>query len=137
MVATSPCPQSALRERLSALVQDADLDGAIEAGLIEFVPCPATCCAEAGPLLAAQAQLRNAWSARERYRSRQARLQRRAEERQARRSAAMAPVSAPMAGDNIDSSPATPPLQARPALPASAAAILARAKAKAAGRPIE
>jgi hypothetical protein len=137
VAANSPCPQSVLRERLSALVQDAEMDEAIEAGLIEFVPCATACCVDAGPLLAAQAQLRNAWAARERYRSRQARLQRRADERQARRNAAMAPASAPTAGSSPDSSPATSPRQARPALPASAAAILARAKAKAAGRPLE
>lgn len=137
MASIPPCPQQSLRERLSALVQDADLDGAIEAGLIEFAPCPTPCCADAGPLLAAQTQLRNAWAARERYRSRQMRLQGRAEERQARRSAASASPASPSAGGSIaDTSPVSAPA-ARPALPASAAAILARAKAKAAGRPID
>ena len=131
------CPQSALRERLLALLQEADLDGAIEAGLIDFVPCSAPCCADVALLRAAQSQLRMAWAARERYRSRQARLQRRAEERQARRSATLAPASPSMADGDIVTPAATSPLPARPALPASAAAILARAKAKAAGRPLE
>lgn len=137
MAAIPPCPQQALRERLSALVQDADLDGAIEAGLIEFAPCPAACCADSAPLLAAQAQLRNAWAARERYRSRQVRLQRRTDERQARRSAASVPPASPSVTGNVAGcSPVGAPA-ARPALPASAAAILARAKAKAAGRPLD
>lgn len=137
MGAMSSCPQQSLRERLSALVRDADLDGAIEAGLIEFAACPAPCCTDAAPLLAAQAQLRNAWAARERYRSRQVRLQARAEQRQARRVAASATPAPPPAADGVaDSAPATAAIT-RPALPASAAAILARAKAKAAGRPLE
>lgn len=133
----SPCPQQALRDRLIALVQDADLDAAIDAGLIEFAPCPLPCCADAGPLLAAQAQLRTAWAARERHRGRQARLQRRADERQAKRSTASAPAASTPDNDRAADAPSTAPLSARPALPASAAAILARAKAKAAGRPLE
>lgn len=137
MGAISICPQSALRERLLALVREADLDGAIEAGLIDFVPCSASCCADVAPLRAAQTQLRMAWAARERYRSRQARLQRRAEERQARRSTAITPASPATPDGDTGTPAATSPLPARPALPASAAAILARAKAKAAGRPLE
>lgn len=67
-------------------------------------------------LLHAQQQLQRAWAARERYRQREQRLARRAAERDARR----APLP-------------TPEIQ-KPALPSAAAAILARAKAKAAGR---
>lgn len=99
-----------------------NIDAALEAGLMEYVPA-------AGDdrllpdhpdlpdqLLAAQQRLHRAWDARERYRQRAVRLARRAAERDARR--------AP---------PPTPDL--KPALPAAAAAILARAKAKAAGKP--
>ena len=67
-----------------------------------------------------QQRLRTAWDARERYRQREARLARRAEERDARR------LKATEVTDSIQ-----PP---RPALPTGAAAILARAKAKAAER---
>nr|WP_295382566.1 hypothetical protein [Pseudoxanthomonas sp.] len=95
-----------------------DRDAAIEAGLMDLVPCPPGC-ACAGrwtPILDAQRQLRFAWEARDRHRARQVRLARRAAERDARR----APVAS-----------AQP--TARPPLPPSAAAILARAKARAAG----
>ncbi len=100
-----------------------NLDAALEAGLMDYVPAagddrllpdhpdlPAQ-------LLAAQQQLRRAWDARDRYRQRSVRLARRAAERDARRA------------------PPAPTPDLKPALPAAAAAILARAKAKAAGNP--
>lgn len=98
-----------------------NLDAALEAGLMDYVPAPGD--ERLLPdhpdlparLLAAQQQLRRAWDARDRYRQRAVRLARRAAERDAR--------SAPPAPD------------LKPALPAAAAAILARAKAKAAGKP--
>jgi len=70
--------------------------------------------ARAGFMQQAQQQLDAAWAARERHRARAARLERRDAERQARR--------------------APPPVaDSKPALPSAAAAILARAKARAAG----
>ena len=108
--------------QLLALVLDDQWDAALAAGLMDYVPQPGD-----EHLLAdhpdlpqrlqhAQQQLQRAWAARERYRQRGQRLARRAAEREARR--------AP---------PPTPDIQ-KPALPSAAAAILARAKAKAAGR---
>lgn len=100
-----------------------DLDGALALGLMDYVPQPGDSARDPAHadlpqrLLAAQERLRTAWAARERYRQRTARLVRRAAERDARR--APAPV---------------PERPSAPALPAAAAAILARAKARAAGR---
>lgn len=96
-----------------------DLDGAVQAGLMEYAPCEADPSRVPGHpdlpqrLLQAQHQLRQAWAARERYRARAVRLARREAERDARR----APPPAP---------------DQKPALPSAAAAILARAKARAA-----
>jgi Na+-translocating ferredoxin:NAD+ oxidoreductase RnfC subunit len=109
-------PQALLR-----LLHSGDLDAAIEAGLMRFLPCPACQRQDPGytvlcaPILQAQQRLRRAWAARDRYRARQARLARQAAQREARRTPAPAGKSNAM-------------------LPASAAAILARAKAKAAER---
>ncbi|KLD70254.1 hypothetical protein [Xanthomonas pisi] len=103
-------------------VQADDLDRALALGLMAYLPDPQHDALDVdspqvcATLLAAQRRLRDAWAARERYRARAARLQRRAAERDARRAPAPTP-----------SQPATP------ALPPLAAAILARAKAKAAG----
>ncbi|HYG05189.1 MAG TPA: hypothetical protein VD865_02120 [Stenotrophomonas sp.] len=107
---------------LRSLLAD-DVDRAIELGLMDYAPQPGDALLDpAHPdlpqlLLAAQLRLRTAWDARERYRQRSARLARRAAERDARR--APAPL---------------PDKPAAPALPPAAAAILARAKARAAGR---
>ena len=98
-------------------------DQAIELGLMEYQPTAAD--AQLDPaypdlperLLAARQQLQQAWAARERHRARASRLARRAAEREARR----APPPSP-------SKPATP------SLPPLAAALLAKAKAKAASR---
>ncbi|AEQ95971.1 hypothetical protein ACQR5V_16100 [Xanthomonas oryzae pv. oryzicola] len=116
-----PAPR-ALPLQLFDCVQADDLDRALALGLMAYLPDPqhdvldADCPQVCATLLGAQQRLRDAWAARERYRARAARLQRRAAERDARRAPAPAP-----------SQPATP------ALPPLAAAILARAKAKAAG----
>src|SRR5690606_20504282 len=106
----------------AALLRNDDVDAAIEAGLMEFVPCPR--CADAivddcALVSAAQQRLRTAWDARKRYRARTARLQRRAAERAERRAAPLAAANGPR----------------KPALPPAAAAALARAKARAAGKP--
>jgi hypothetical protein len=118
-----PCPQCEQARHLLALIAVDDLDAAIEAGLMAYVPCARCEAADRDaldPLVRTQARLRDAWDARERYRQRNARLARRAAEREARR------PPAPRA-DAL-----TPPRPA--ALPSAAADILARAKAKAAER---
>ena len=112
---TPPC-------QLLQFVLDDDLDAALRAGLMDYLPQPGDALLDPAypqlpqQLQLAQQQLRTAWAARERYRARAARLERRAAERQARR--------------------APPPTaDSKPALPSAAAAILARAKARAAGNP--
>lgn len=112
------CPQATRAEAVLAMLARDDRDAAIEAGLMELAPCPPTCACRLdwAPIQDAQRQLRSAWDARDRHRARQARLARRADERDARRAPAV-----------------TAQPTARPALPPSAAAILARAKARAAG----
>lgn len=111
---------SATPRELLQFVLDDDLDAALRAGLMEYQPQPGdTLLDPAHPdlpqlLQQAQRQLDAAWAARERHRARAARLERRDAERQARR--------------------APPPVaDSKPALPSAAAAILARAKARAAG----
>ena len=106
---------------------------------------------EDAALLAAQAQLRAAWAARERHRARDQRLARLADERQARRTRATATTSAcgtptlpgPVASGPANSNPAVagvrPHTAATPdppgaTLPAAAAAALARARARVAGQ---
>ena len=114
-----PLPLQLLR----CLLED-QRDRAIALGLMDYVAAAGDDALDpAHPnlsqrLLHEQTQLRRAWLARERYRARGARLARRAAERQAQR----APLPAPAAE--------RPP----PSLPPLAAAILARAKAKAADK---
>jgi hypothetical protein len=111
------------RVQLLRCVLADDLDAAVAAGLMDYTPSPAD--ATLLPdhpdlperLTAAQTQLQRAWAARERYRQRTVRLARRAAERDARRA------------------PPPPSPAHKPALPPAAAAILARARAKAAGNP--
>lgn len=99
-----------------------DPDRALALGLMDYAPAPGDEALDPDHpdlpqrLLQAQARLRTAWAARERYRARNARLARRSAEREARR----APPPPP---DRPAAAPSLPPL---------AAAILARAKAKAA-----
>ena len=82
--------------------------------MMDFVSCPACERVLATQLVEAQRKLLIAWAARDRYRGRKARLAKRAAERDARRAA--------------------PAVEKKSALPPAAAAILARAKAKAAER---
>jgi hypothetical protein len=117
-----PHADPALPARLLQLVLDDDLDAALDAGLMDYVPQHGDADLLPGHpelparLLDAQRQLQRAWAARERYRQRTRRLAHRAAERDARRA------------------PPAPTPAMKPALPPAAAAILARAKAKAAGR---
>lgn len=120
--ASAPSPDTL--ERLVALLRDDDVDAAIDAGLMAAWPdtCADVLDAKARALLlATRARLRTAWDARARFEARNARLARRAEEREAAR---RVPAPVPAVAD------AAP---ARPALPSNAAAILARAKARATG----
>ena len=109
---------SASPRQLLQYVLDDDLDAALDAGLMDYAPQPGDAALDPRhpdlPQRLAQAQqrLRTAWAARARYRARAVRLARRAAEREARR----APPPAP---------------DRKPALPPAAAAILARAQAKA------
>jgi len=121
-------PRSPLQARLLALLQAGDIDGALQAGLMD---CRASDAPADAPIRAAQERLRDAWDARERHRARQVRLARQATERTAARAAIIAPVPAPAPAPTAGAVAAT----AAPALPAAAAAALARARAKAAGRP--
>lgn len=100
--------------RLLQLLQEDEVDAAIEAGLMRYVPCPVCNPASAVELIEAQRKLSMAWAARDRYLARNARLARRAAERDAKRSPAIPERKSP--------------------LPPAAAAILARAKARAAER---
>ena len=100
--------------QLSQLIEADEIDAALRAGLMAFAPCPVCDSVQAATLLAAQQRLHNAWAARERYRARNARLALRAAEREAKRKQEVP--------------------EKRSALPAAAAAILARAKTRAAER---
>lgn len=119
-----PHDTTALPARLLSLLLADDLDAALEEGLMDYRPAPGDTALVPGHadlplrLQQAQQQLQVAWAARERHRQRAARLARRAAERDARRA------------------PPAPSPAMRPALPSGAAAILARAKAKAAGKPL-
>lgn len=117
-------PSADTLARFVALLREDDVDAAIDAGLMDGWP---DTCADAldddarALLLATRARLRTAWSARARFEARKTRLARRAEARDAAR---RMPASAP-------ATPGKSP--ARPALPSNAAALLARARARAAG----
>ncbi|MCD9006407.1 hypothetical protein LDO31_09210 [Luteimonas sp. XNQY3] len=119
--ASAPPPDTL--ERLVALLRDDDVDAAIDAGLMDAWPDACADVLDANGralLLATRSRLRTAWDARARFEARNARLARHAEEREAARR-----VPAPL--------PAAEAAPTRPALPSNAAAILARAKARAAG----
>lgn len=100
--------------QLLHLLQEDDVDAAIEAGLMRYVPCPACDSGLTMKLIDAQQALARAWAARDRYLTRNARLARRAAERDAKRAPAFA--------------------ERNSNLPPAAAAILARAKARVADR---
>lgn len=110
----NPAHDCAHAATLAEYLRADDLDAAIEAGLMRYVPCPACDPAWSARLVEAQRKLLSAWAARDRYRARNARLAKRAVERDAKRAAAVA--------------------EKKNALPPAVAAILARAKAKAAER---
>lgn len=116
--------QASRRQRLLELLQAAAIDDAIDDGLMEYACDPAE--PRDAPLAAMQAQLRDAWAARERYRARAARLARIERERQARR-LGRTPAVAASAADPATAAPPPP----SPALPPAVAAALARAKARA------
>jgi hypothetical protein len=106
---------AAAAHAIVAALREDDFDRALSLGLLEAaLDCP-SCSRDCLERVARERARREAaLSARERFRAREARLQRRQQERDARR----APAAAADAST--------------PALPASAAAALARAKAKAA-----
>ena len=118
---TAPCPGCEQAHALARLLADDEVDAALQAGLMAWAPCASGCTApaDADAITRAQGRLRTAWAARERYRQRATRLERRAAEREARR---------------VTLQPAGPTTPVRPALPAAAAAILERARTKAAER---
>lgn len=99
---------------LAALLAADNLDAAIEAGLMDWQAGTGDDTAAVALVTAAQQRCRSAWAARERYRARAVRLRRIAAERDARRTPPPAAAGAPAP------------------LPSSVAAILARAKARAA-----
>lgn len=103
--------------QLASWLTSANLDAALEAGLLHWQPGPADDPQQVAVVMAARERVQAALAARERYRQRAVRLRRIAAERDARRTPAPA-------------SPSTPTV-----LPGSVAAILARAKARAAGNP--
>lgn len=105
------CAQGA---RLFQLLQIDDIDSAIEAELMQYRPCPACNTSYGIAIIAAQQQLAFNWAARDRYRARNARLARIVAERETRRAA--------------------PQAEKKSSLPPSVAAVLARAKMKAAER---
>lgn len=114
---TAPAHACARLLQVDALLRVNDVDAALDAGLMQCLPCPGCDPEAATRVIKAQRSLAAAWAARDRYRARNERLARRAAERLARRDTAS--------------------VQASPGLPPAAAAALARAKAKAAdrGRP--
>ena len=104
---------------IAAALADDDVDAAIALGLLDAASCD-TCTPDCrAALMQARDSRLRAFAARERFRARNARLQRRAEAR----AAARVPTPVP---ENAQSE--------KPALPPAAAAALARAKAKAANR---
>ena len=114
----NPCPLCHCTEphpahAILAALRDDDLDVAIERGLLDAAPCPH--CAEtcSSRWMRARDDRLRALAARERFRARERRLARRAAEHDAARATAARQPAA---------------------LPPAAAAALARAKAKAAGR---
>jgi hypothetical protein len=107
----APLPHSCARgEWLCQRVDDDQLDAAIEAGLMQFVPCAACGSRASRVLCEAQDRLRQAWEARDRHLARNARLAARAETKAAERGSSQG---------------------GGPGLSSAAAAALERARAKA------
>ena len=114
------CTAAAAVHAISAALAEDDLDRALTLGLLDADPCN-QCSEECRRRVAEARDARErALAARERYRARQARLQRRAQERAAVR------ATSANATENAQ--------EMKPALPSAAAAALARAKARAAER---
>lgn len=110
-VVAHDCAQGTL---LFQLLQVDDIDSAIEAGLMQYRPCPACDATQSTALIALQQRLAFNWAARDRYLARNARLARIAAEREKRHTAQR--------------------VEKKSSLPPSVAAVLARAKVKAAER---
>ena len=127
-------PDIAGARRILALLQDDDIDAAIDAGLARFTALTALDDRENLALAEARDRLLAAWAARARHRARALRLEHIAEARRRGRSARPPAAAAPTgtASDPAPGDPAAAP--SRPALPVAAAAALARARARAAGR---
>lgn len=116
----APCPACGCREQaaahaLVAALQDDDVDGAIDRGLLETTGCESCHASCTAMLVDARDRRRFALDARERYRARERRLAARAAQRLAAR-------------------PPKPGASAT-TLPAGASAALQRALAKASVRP--
>lgn len=99
---------------LQAMLASDDIDAAMTSGLLDVQPCPGCDAACTARLIEARDARRFALAARERHRTRDARLQRRKAEREAARRPMLANVETQL-----------------PALPSAAADALARALAKA------
>ncbi|MBU8974998.1 MULTISPECIES: hypothetical protein [unclassified Lysobacter] len=114
-------PRGAAVHAINAALRVDDVDRAIEAGLLDRDLQCTSCSDDCRAVLHAARDARSsALAARERYRTRNARLERIARERALKRSV-------------VPSSEATPSAP-KPALPSAAAAALARAREKAAQR---
>lgn len=112
------CDRDAVAHAIVAALLSDDVDRALDLGLLDADECAACSTSCRAAVHAARGQRQRALAARERFRARNARLQRRAEERAAQR---QAPAPSPAS--------VTPP-----SLPSAAAAALERARAKAAAR---
>ena len=99
---------------LSRLLDAGEVDEALEAGLMAFVPCPSCDAHSTATVHEFQHRLAKAWAARDRYFARSARLARLAAVRDAKRGSVK--------------------VEKKSTLPPSVAAVLARAKAKVAER---
>lgn len=115
----------------AALAQD-DLDRAITLGLMAVEPLACAGCSDdcRARLQTARDERMQALAARDRYRARNARLERRARERAEHRASALPAAAMPVAAGAATDAPAP----AATSLPSAAAAALARARAKAAAR---
>lgn len=113
-------PQDGGAHAIAAALATDDVDAALQAGLLASEPCPGCTDACRQALTVARDARRIAMAARDRFRAREARLARRKEERRRR--------ATPARNDASDHPAATP------SLPPAAAAALARARDKAAGR---
>lgn len=119
---------------VATALMDGDVDRALQLGLLKAMPCPGCSVDCHTRLVAARADRIRALAARERFRARDARLERRRAERAAQRTAPARPAANDEAATSGTTASATVD-PSQPALPVAVAAALARAKAKAAGNP--